>query len=165
VELVTCLPSRCVRRAAGVGQLRICLCVPAAYSLGELCCQRSRYVKIRLQTGYRVIVACDLGRFWRDDKHAIAKQIGFCVDQCVLGSLDSFRGLARSRVAVLAVRAAPRRGRSFVSGIQFYSGLCSLNSAPLLRPTSVALRYYRACTAALTRKRAVAQTPALSHSV
>ena len=116
--------------AAYAGQLRICLCASAAYSLGELLCQRPRYVKICLQSGYRVIAACDLGRFWRDRQAAIAKQIGFCVSQCVLGSLYSFLGLARSRVAVLAVRAAPRRGRSFVSGISVLLRLVSLNPAP-----------------------------------
>ena len=47
--------------------------------------------------------------------------------------------------------------RSFISGISVLLRLVLTQSALLLHKTAAALRYYRACTAALTRKRAVAQ--------
>ena len=75
--------------------------------------------------------------------------------QSILGSFYRFRDLARARVAILSINATPQLLLSFVSGISVLLG--SLNPDSLLHPTAVALRYYRACTAALTRRRAVAQ--------
>ena len=60
-------------------------------------------------------------------------------------------------MAILAINATPQLLPVLSLAIQFLLDLFSLNPAPLLHITAAALRYYRACIAALTRRRAVAQ--------
>ena len=107
-----------------------------------------RAVLKRIQTGYRVIVAGGLGRFF-----GVIKQARNCKTNRVLREPVRFRILRiLPRLGAVACGGSGRpccsaRGRSFVSGISVLLGLCSLNPALLYFPAAVALRYYRACIA------------------